>query len=179
LPDLLLSSPGALADQSRVAKALGQMSMAANDAREIVRRLREFYRPEDQLEMHPVMVKDLIEQVVTLTEPAWKTQAQAAGKEIRVAIDLQAAPCIEANESALREMLTNLVLNAVDAIPKAGLITLQIAQSEAGVIIQVSDTAVPQAGKEERRESAVGGGLADEARAGEDGFSFASVLGGV
>jgi CheY-like chemotaxis protein len=123
-----------------VVRAFSDILCAASDAREIVRRLREFYRPEEQLAVQPIQVKDLIGRVIDLTKPAWKTQAEAVGKEIRMVTEIDSAISLTGNEAALREMLTNLTLNAIDAIIRQGTIKFKIAQNEHWIEIQVSDT---------------------------------------
>jgi len=56
--------------------------------------------------------------------------------------DLQEVPHINGNEAQLREVLTNLLFNAVDAIPTDGTITLYTRIEEENVILEVSDTGV-------------------------------------
>lgn len=141
LPEFLLSNPERLDDREAVVGALRTMHTAARDAREIVRRLREFYRPGDALEVQPVRVQDLVTQVIELTQPAWRAQTQAGGKTVRIVTDLPAGPItVTANEFGMREVLTNLVLNAMDAIASEGRVTLAVAETEDGAAIRVSDT---------------------------------------
>lgn len=69
----------------------------------------------------------LVEQVLELTRPRWLDMAQKQGIAIRVETVLdETLPELYANESELRETLTNLILNSVDAMPKGGVITLAL-----------------------------------------------------
>jgi CheY-like chemotaxis protein len=80
--------------------------------------------------------------VILLTEPAWKVQAEAEGRVIRITNDIRDLQPIPADGPRLREALVNLVLNAVDAMPKGGTIRL-IAESDAETAtLRVSDTGV-------------------------------------
>jgi len=83
-----------------------------------------------------------VDQVVLLTEPAWKVQAQAEGRDIRIVNDIGDLPPIPANEPRLREALINLVLNAVDAMPKGGAICLSAECAAETVTLRISDTGV-------------------------------------
>ena len=61
----------------------------------------------------PFNLNQLVQQVIELTQPKWRDQALAAGVTIRISTDLQEAPYISGNEVQLREVLTNLLFNAV------------------------------------------------------------------
>jgi CheY-like chemotaxis protein/anti-sigma regulatory factor (Ser/Thr protein kinase) len=89
-----------------------------------------------------VNLSNLMEQVVLLTAPAWKVQAQAAGRSIRLVNEIGDLPPLRANEPRLREALINLVLNAVDALPKGGTIRLRAESSGETVTLRISDTGV-------------------------------------
>jgi CheY-like chemotaxis protein len=115
--------------------------LAAKDSCAVVQRLREFYRYRDVHDVFaPVALNDLIRQVESLTKPRWKTQALGRGAEIQFVTDLQSLPAVNGNESELRELLTNLVFNAVDAIPGHGTITVRTFRRNEAVLLQVSDT---------------------------------------
>ncbi len=140
LSELLVTDEGDLVDRQEVAEIVGNIRSAAADAREIVRRLREFYKPHETLQVAPVNVATLVKQVVHLTEPKWKTQSEAGGRTIRVSISLDELPEIMANEARLREVLTNLMFNAVDAMPRGGEIYLGGVADGQDVTLSISDT---------------------------------------
>jgi signal transduction histidine kinase len=92
---------------------------AAEDSAKIVARLREFYRYREENDLFtPVSLNDLIQQVISLTQPRWKDQAQAKGVNLTIKTELQNIPTFAGNEAELREMLFNIVFNAIDAIPE-------------------------------------------------------------
>ena len=66
-----------------------------------------------------------IEEAVPLTQPKWKGQALADGRTITVNLDLAKVPPISGSAAELREVATNLIFNAVDAMPAGGTITLR------------------------------------------------------
>ena len=139
--DLLLDIPGALDDKEEVTNHLKIMRTSAVDATNVVKRLREFYRgPEGSATVETVNVNEMIEDSISLTQPSWKDQAQAEGIAINIETDLQEVPPVGTIGTDLREVLTNLILNAVHAMPDGGTITLGARPEGDRVAIEVSDT---------------------------------------
>lgn len=141
--ELLLLSPGILDDKQKTSRYLQTIQIAAKDAASVVSRLREFYRPDkNDREFVPVNLKRLVEQAITLTKPKWKDQAQASGAMVRVSLELEAVPPVAGEESALREVLTNLIFNAVDAMPEGGSLTLRTRHDGETATIEVADSGI-------------------------------------
>ena len=139
--ELLLASPAILDDKKKTISYLEIIRTAAGDATHIVARLREFYRTNENSDVFvQVDIKRLAQQAITLTQPKWKNQAQASGAEIRMVGELEDVPSILGDESALREVLTNLIFNAVDAMPRGGTLTLRTCRAGEQGVIEVSDT---------------------------------------
>jgi CheY-like chemotaxis protein len=138
--ELLLQRPDAAADTQ--ARYLQLIHIAAKDAAAVVRRLGDLYRerPETATDA-AVSLAACIAEAVAMTQPRWRNQAQAAGVMIDVTTDVPAdLPLVAADESQMREMLTNLIFNAVDAMPTGGTISVR-ARAEAGhVLLEVGDT---------------------------------------
>ena len=89
-------------------------------------RTREFYRRrEDNDPLRLLQVNQLAQQVIELTSPCWRDISQSRGVEVEIQTHFEESlPELYGNESELREALTNIVLNALDALPKGGRITL-------------------------------------------------------
>ena len=139
--ELLLASPEHLSDTEKAEKCLECITTSAQDAATVVERLREFYRTrKDEDTLAPVEVNSLVEQVVSLTEPRWKCQAQASGRTIAMRTELQEVPEVFGNGSEMREALTNLIFNSVDAMPEGGTISLRTSCEAGHLTVEVSDT---------------------------------------
>jgi len=139
--ELLLARPDILDDRKKTGEYLGMIRTAAKDAASVVARLREFYRsPETSDVFTAVDLSHLVRQAVSLTQPKWKDQAQANGVEIRIIEELAEVPAISGDESALREVLTNLIFNAVDAMPAGGSITMRTRSENENIVVEVADT---------------------------------------
>jgi signal transduction histidine kinase len=139
--DLLLTEPDILADRNIALGYLKTMNTAGRDAAQVVSRLRNFYRSRESEDIFaPVDLNEVIEQSVSLTQPKWKTQALASGHKIEVALDLGKVPPVSGNPAELREALTNLIFNAVDAMPTGGTVTLRSRAEDKAVLSEISDT---------------------------------------
>jgi signal transduction histidine kinase/ActR/RegA family two-component response regulator len=122
--ELLLGTLPDLAEASR--QRLQRINQAADNVAQIVSRMREFYRRDldpDQLEK--LNVNQAVEEVIELTRPRWRDLAQRQGISIQVKSELVPnPPPLVCDASQFREALTNIVFNAVDALPLGGVITL-------------------------------------------------------
>jgi CheY-like chemotaxis protein/anti-sigma regulatory factor (Ser/Thr protein kinase) len=151
--ELLLKKEPVLSAPGR--KNLEHIKTAAEDIAHIVERMSEFYRRrEENKKLRQVNLNQIVKQVVELTRPRWQAMPQSQGIVIRVETDLaEPLPELYANDSELREALTNLILNAVDAMPSGGTITIStrglclsaefFAQSTPShLILEVRDTGI-------------------------------------
>jgi signal transduction histidine kinase/ActR/RegA family two-component response regulator len=118
--ELLLERERNLSPEGR--ENLETIQRAIDDVAETVARMREFYRDnEPQVLLTPVQLNRLVPQVMDLTRVRWSDMAQKTGVSIVAKVELTPdAPPILGSESELREALTNLVFNAVDAMPAGG-----------------------------------------------------------
>jgi signal transduction histidine kinase/ActR/RegA family two-component response regulator len=122
--ELLLQKEPGLTDESR--KKIQHIHTAGGDIANIVARMGEFYRRrEDQKQLRMIDVNRVVDQVIDLTSPRWQDIPLGQGIVINVKPDFETdLPKLYANESDLREALTNLLLNSVDALPSGGTITV-------------------------------------------------------
>ncbi|MDP9099997.1 MAG: response regulator [Verrucomicrobiota bacterium] len=139
--ELILKNPALLEDKPTVLDYLKTMNTAGRDASHVVSRLRDFYRPREDGDVFlAVDLNDVITEAVSLTQPKWKDQALASGRTIAVELDLQKIPPVSGNPAELREALTNLIFNAVDAMPEGGVIALRTRREAEKVVFEASDT---------------------------------------
>jgi CheY-like chemotaxis protein len=112
---------------ARTRKYLETTQRAIEDVAHTVARMREFYRQHQaQLVLSPVELNRLVEQIVDLTRARWSDMPQQKGIVIQLRLELaDDLPNIAGIESEIREALTNLVFNAVDAMPEGGILTLR------------------------------------------------------
>jgi signal transduction histidine kinase len=139
--ELLLESETLLDDKVEARRCLEMLRTSTKDAASVVSRLRDFYRPADTDEEFPIVdLAKIVQQAVSLTEPKWRRQTQARGVTVEVTVEIKSSPFVAGEESALREVLTNLIFNAVDAMPEGGRIALRTSNENGDAVMHVSDT---------------------------------------
>ena len=116
---------------------------AAMDGARTVRQLQDFTRVRRD---HPVVAVDLnqvIQHTLEATEPSWRQEPRSRGVEIEVTTSLSVPlPRISGDPADLREALTNLILNALDAMPEGGRLRLASDVVTGRVEVTVSDSGV-------------------------------------
>jgi len=133
----------------RTRSSLTTIQRAIDDVAGTVARMREFYRHrEPQLTLALVDINRIVEQVLELTHAKWYDLAQQQGIAIELRTEFAAdLPRIMGAEGEIRDALTNLIFNAVDAMPGGGTLTLRTRvvrgnSEEQSVHIEVTDTGV-------------------------------------
>jgi signal transduction histidine kinase len=150
--ELLLARPEDLADRQKAGRFLEFIHAAASHAAEVVRRMRTFYRaPEvDDTEL-PVPIGPLIDEAIAMTEPRWKDLARARGVDVEIRKDVAETAPASGSPRELCEMLSNLLLNAVEAMTKSGAITVSARGQDSVVRLSVADTGCGMSAEDVRR----------------------------
>jgi len=133
-------------------EGLQTIGEAAWRAAETVRRLQSFaaIRGNDN-EFTPVNLNASILDAVGVTRPRWKDEAEARDLRIEVATDLADLPQILGNPMDLREMIINLIFNALDAMPEGGRLVIRSRLAGDLVEMSVSDSGVGMSAETRRR----------------------------
>jgi signal transduction histidine kinase/HAMP domain-containing protein/ActR/RegA family two-component response regulator len=120
------------------------IARAIDDVAATVARMRELYRRrEPQVELGAVSLNVLAQQVADLTRARWSDMPQQRGVVIAMNLELAPGlPTVMGAESEIREALTNLVFNAVDAMPEGGTLTLRTRSTGEHAIVEVVDSGV-------------------------------------
>ena len=143
----LLETETNLSPQGR--HCLEVIERAIDDVAATVARMREFYRQrEPQLALSPIDANLVVQQVLDLTRARWSDMPQQRGIVIALRTQLaDALPMLPGSVGEIREALTNLVFNAVDAMPDGGTLSVRTSCTGAAgearqVRIEVGDTGI-------------------------------------
>lgn len=128
-----------------------------------IARLREFYRPrEREHALVPVDLNTMLTHVAELTRFRWSDMPQQYGFVIELRSELAPTlPKVLGAENEIQDALTNLVVNAIDAMPAGGVLTLRSGSGDVGADptaavpdgawVEISDTGVGMTEEGRRR----------------------------
>jgi len=123
-----------------VRRQLEVVEQAALDGAQAVRRVQEFTRVRQDEHFESLDPNEALLGVLELTRPAWEAESKRRSIAVATRLDLRATHTVAGNASELREVFTNLVLNAIDAMPWGGVLTLSSADEGEVVRVSVTDT---------------------------------------
>jgi PAS domain S-box-containing protein len=134
----------------QVQEALKVLYTAASDGAQVVRRLLEFGRQEPSRALISCELATLVDEALEITRPRWQDEAQEQGRLIEVWRTMENLPNVSGNPAEIREALSNLVLNAVDAMPTGGRLTISgfteptatAPETPSWVVLTVTDSGV-------------------------------------
>lgn len=135
---LLLRSD--VTDQESFISKIKQIEKLAQDAANLVERLQASPKGESEAEFKAMDLRRVVEETIDLATLRWKGRAEE--KEIEVETELQKVYSVVGDENQLKEVMTNLVFNAVDAMPEGGKLTLKTFNEDNYAVVVVSDTGV-------------------------------------
>jgi CheY-like chemotaxis protein/anti-sigma regulatory factor (Ser/Thr protein kinase) len=131
--------------------AFGVMELAARDGAETVRRLRQFGKGEAGDAAEAVDLDAVLREATEFTRPRWRNAAEGDGVHIEVRLESRPGAWVRGNAAQLREVFTNLILNAVDAMPQGGTLRLATGERDGSVTAIVEDSGVGMAPETLRR----------------------------
>lgn len=143
---LLLSEPVA----GHLAADLRVIERAALDGAAMVRRLQSLAQTSRALPSEEVDLNEVVNESLAITRPRWRDGPQSRGVTIAIRRAFTPMPLIAGDGPALRDLVTNLVLNAIDALPDGGELCLGTALlgatasplAESTALLEVSDNGV-------------------------------------
>ncbi len=129
------------AREPALARDLEAVRRAAQDGADTVRRIQEFTRTRRTRAFERVDLGAIAREVVELTRPRWELEGQSRGARYEFSVE-GLAPPVAGRPEELREVLTNLLTNAVDAMPQGGRCGVTLDAEGDWAVVSVRDTGV-------------------------------------
>jgi signal transduction histidine kinase len=127
-------------DLEKLDRGLDIIIRSAEDGAKTVKRIQDFARQRKDHDFAPVAVDQLLFDVSEITRPRWKIASEAANVHINLDVCISTSALVMGDASEMREVLVNMVFNAVDAMPQGGKLTLSANEIDGQVEISVRDT---------------------------------------
>jgi len=105
-----------------------------------VRRIQEYSRIRKDSPSESVDLNSVVDNSVELTTAKWKDECETRGVRVDVRFERGRIPSIQGNAADLTQVVSNLIFNAVEAMPKGGELTLKTFQAGNTIGLEVSDT---------------------------------------
>ena len=138
-------------DTLAVQRGLTLIEQAASDGAALVRRLQHLARGSTAADRAWIDLNVLVQEVVETTQPLWHDHARRQGRPVEMHLQLTPLPHLLGRGAELREVLTNLLLNAIDAMPKGGQITIRTWVETSMICLTVRDTGIGMTAEVRRR----------------------------
>jgi PAS domain S-box-containing protein len=128
-----------VADESLVHN-LDVIQTAAEDAAATVRRIQTFARQSPAKEFEPLDTSVLLRDAIEITRTRWENEARLRGLRYDVELRADCPYYVLGSASELREVYVNLIVNAVDAMPLGGRLTISCERLNDRLLLRFTDT---------------------------------------
>jgi signal transduction histidine kinase/CheY-like chemotaxis protein len=129
-------------DPEKIRRGLEIIVKTAEDGAKTVKRIQDFARQRRDHDFKLVSIDQILMDASEITRPRWKNCAEASNIHITLDLQIGSNAMVMGDDSELREVLVNMVFNAIDAMPEGGTLTLSTRIVDEQVVIKVIDTGV-------------------------------------
>jgi CheY-like chemotaxis protein len=125
-----------------VRRSLRMIEQVALEGAWVVRRFQDFSRTRPARPFQPLDLNQVVEEIAAAARSRWTQQLAARGITGEVRAELGPVPLVPGDMAELRQVLTAITLNALDAMPEGGNLTFRTGTEGTRVYCQIADTGV-------------------------------------
>ena len=125
-------------DPAKIEAGLELIIKSAEDGAHIIRRIQDFARQRPSREFETVAIAELLKDACEMTRPRWESRSEFA--PIRFALHADCKAFIKGDPVELREVLVNMIYNAIDAMPSGGEVRVATQEIRDRVMVYITDT---------------------------------------
>ncbi len=125
-----------------VRRSLRMIEQVALEGAWVVRRFQDFSRTRPSRPFQPVDLNQLVDEIANSARSRWSQQLAARGITGEVHAETGPVPLVSGDMAELRQVLTSIALNALDAMPEGGNLTFRTGRERGRVFCQVADTGI-------------------------------------
>ncbi|HEV2826794.1 MAG TPA: ATP-binding protein [Pyrinomonadaceae bacterium] len=124
-------------DAKKINSGIEMIIKSAEDGAHIIRRIQDFARKEPSHKFQAVSVAGLMKDVCEMSRPRW--EARVDGPQVRLALVADCTASVMGDAVELREVLVNMIYNAIDAMPSGGEIRMSSQETNGRVVLTIAD----------------------------------------
>jgi len=125
-----------------MAPSLRTIERASVDAADTVRRIQAFSRAQHGGTASELDLNETVRESIDFTRPRWEHEAQVRGVGVSIVFEPGELRSVLGRKTELRDVLTSLILNAVDALPSGGRVLIRSWSEPGRVVVSVCDSGV-------------------------------------
>lgn len=125
-------------DAEKVSSGIEMIIKSAEDGAHIIRRIQDFARKQPSRRFQTVSVAALMKDVCEMSRPRW--ESRVTGPQIRMALVADCTASVMGDAVELREVLVNMIYNAIDAMPSGGEIRMGAQETNGSVVLVIADS---------------------------------------
>ena len=129
-------------DPEKIHRGLDIIIKTAEDGAKTVKRIQDFARQRRDHDFELISIDQILADASEITRPRWKNCAEALNIHITLDLHNRSNAHVMGDDSELREVLVNMVFNAIDAMPEGGTLSLSSRVVGEAVVITVADTGI-------------------------------------
>lgn len=121
---------------------IGTIERAARDGADLIDRVQRYIRQERRQDYETIDLRTLVMDCIRFTRPYWYNEPRRQGISIEFNQDMDEIPPVFGSPPEIRDVLVNLILNAVHALPDGGIITAEAEADDRFAYIRLSDDGI-------------------------------------
>ena len=125
-----------------VRRSLRMIEQVALEGAWVVRRFQDFSRTRPSRPFQPLDLNTLVEEIAASARSRWTQQLAARGISGEVGCEVGPAPRVSGDMAEMRQVLTSIALNALDAMPEGGTLTFRTGYEGGRAFCQIADTGI-------------------------------------
>jgi signal transduction histidine kinase len=118
------------------------IAQAALEGAEIANRMMQFANREVYLGKTVFELAAVVREAIELTRPLWPNHVIGRGAHIEIVIELTPALYVSGVSSEIREVMANLIKNAVEAMPDGGTLMVRCCSRDENAVVDVVDNGI-------------------------------------